>query len=80
MLLNEHSVGKDVELWEAKWQDAADGALPEPKISYKPVATTVDAPVQPQGIHNVQTPYGCLKPSSHSLPVRMYNTRQKHMA
>ncbi len=56
MLLHEYSVGKDVELWEAKWQDAADGSLPEPKISYKPVATTVDAPAQPQGKSDISGP------------------------
>ena len=48
-LLHDTKVGKDQELWEAGWQPAIEGQYLEPKISYKPVATSVDAPAQPQG-------------------------------
>ena len=48
-LMHDTKVGKDQELWQAVWQPAVEGQYPEPKISYKPVATTADAPAQPQG-------------------------------
>ena len=48
-LLRDTKVGKDEELWEAVWQPALEGQYPEPKISYKPIATSADGPAQPQG-------------------------------
>ncbi len=48
-LLHESKVDKNSELWEAVWQNSVDGHFPEPKISYKPIASSIDAPAQPQG-------------------------------
>ena len=47
-LLYESDVPADQELWEARWQPAADGFFTEPRISYKPLETGADAPAQPE--------------------------------